>query len=144
MEARWLSREDRCWEFPRERSKGKQKARVVLLDDRALEISCRNALKNPQGAMFRNTRGGVWRKQAWVDRCRRLRAKVDFYVSPYAIRHTFATDAILRGVDLVTIAQLMGHVDLRMLSEIYQHVEKHRDHLRQGLEQATGHLKVVG
>jgi site-specific recombinase XerD len=155
MEARWLDRENRCWQFPRERSKGKRKARVVLLNDRAFEISCRNAATHPQGAMFRNSRGEPWKKKALVDRCRRLRARLDFYVTPYAIRHTFATDAILRGVDLVTIAQLMGHVDLRMLSEIYQHVEKHSEHLRAGLEkatghlrdaldQATGHLKVVG
>jgi len=140
MEARWFNREDRCWEFPREESKGKVKRRVVLLDDVAFEITQRLALRNPEGPIFRNTQGNLWRKQALIDRCVRLRPKAGFYVTPYAIRHTFATDAIIRGVDLVTVAQLMGHADLRMLSEIYQHVDKRGDHLRRGLEQATGHL----
>jgi site-specific recombinase XerD len=40
----------------------------------------------------------------------------------------------------MTIKELMGHANLKMLTEIYQHVEKRSDHLRKGLEQATGHL----
>ncbi len=143
IEARWINWEDRCWEFPREVSKGKQKRRVVLLNNVAFSICRRVALTHPEGPILLNSRGGVWMQKALVDRCRRLRTKVSFYVCPYAIRHTFATDAILRGVDLVTIKELMGHANLRMLSEIYQHVEKRSDHLRKGLEKATGHLKPI-
>ena len=29
-------------------------------------------------------------------------------------RHTFATNLVLRGVDLVTVKELMGHVDISM------------------------------
>ena len=65
-------------------------------------------------------------------------------MTPYAIHHTFATDAIIRGVDLATVAELMGHTNLRMLSEIYQHVGKRRDRLKKGLRKATGHLKRAG
>jgi site-specific recombinase XerD len=46
----------------------------------------------------------------WIDRNHIW--KVGFNICPYAIRHTFATDVIVRGVDLQTIATLMGHVDL--------------------------------
>jgi len=38
-------------------------------------------------------------------------------------------------------ARKMGHTDLRMLSQVYEHVSQRQDHLRKGLDQATGHLK---
>ena len=38
------------------------------------------------------------------------------------------------------IATLMGHVDLKMVSRIYQHIRKRSDHLREGLRRATGEI----
>ena len=55
----------------------------------------------------------------------------------YQLRHTWATDAILRGVDLVTIATLMGHSDLKMLSTCYSHVQKRSAHLHEALQRVT-------
>jgi integrase len=137
IEALHFDKSGRCWVLPRLQAKGKRSQRTILLNDRMFEISERLALKNPQGPIFRNIDGGPWTKDAMVCRCRRLRTKVDFYVCPYAIRHTFATDAIIRGVDLVTIAQLMGHTDLKMLQRIYQHVHRRSDHMQKALAQAT-------
>ncbi len=48
------------------------------------------------------------------------------------------------GVDLITIKELMGHKDLRMLEKIYRHVNKCADHLRKGLNRATEHLNGNG
>ena len=42
-------------------------------------------------------------------------------IRPYDLRHAFATEAIAAGVDVGTVAQLMGH-DPKMLLEYYQHV----------------------
>jgi integrase len=137
VEARHFDKDARCWTFPREEAKGKREPRVVLLNDRAFEICQRRALKYPSGPLFRNEDGNPWTKDALVCRCKRLTKKLGFHVCPYAIRHTFATDAIIRGVDLVTIAQLMGHRDLEMLQRIYQHVKKRGDHLREALKKAT-------
>jgi site-specific recombinase XerD len=53
------------------------------------------------------------------------------------LRHSFATEAIIRGVDVPTIAKLMGHANTDMLMRIYQHVSKREDHLREGLRRAT-------
>jgi integrase len=127
----------RCWTIPKELAKGGLEIRTVLLNDRAFEISRKYALRNTEGALLRNFRGKPWSSDAITTRCGRLRKKLGFYVCPYAIRHTFATDAIIRGVDLVTIAQLMGHKNLQMLTRIYQHVSKRADHLREGLRKAT-------
>ncbi|MHB8107893.1 MAG: tyrosine-type recombinase/integrase [Candidatus Cryosericum sp.] len=142
VEARWVNMADQCWEFPRLESKGQRRQRVVLLNPVAWEITQRLCAAHPTGPIFRNRRDQPWKKKALVDRCRRLRPKAGFYITPYSIRHTFATDAILRGVDLATIAELMGHTDVRMLTEIYQHVRKRRDHLRAGLITATEQLNA--
>ncbi len=138
VEARWFKRNDRCWVFPKSDSEGKMENRVVPLTDRAFEICQSYALKHPEGPMFRTRLGTPWRRQALDSRCARLREKLKIHVTPYSVRHTFATDAIIRGVDLQTIAVIMGHKDLRMLSRIYQHVQKRSDHIREGLRRATG------
>lgn len=144
VEARHCLWEDRCWVLPTNLAKGKMEPRTVLLSNRALEICRRRAELFPEGPMFRNLLGTPWTSNAITDRFRRLNAKLDFHVTAYAIRHTFATDAILRGVDLVTIAKLMGHKNLKMLTEVYEHVSKRQDYLRKGLDQATGHLNPQG
>lgn len=127
-----------CWVFPKEESKGGRELRVVHLESNVLEICQRLALKNPVGPMFRNRRGNPWTRQTLDYRCYRLSRKLGFRVTPYAIRHTFCTDAIIRGVDLQTIASLMGHVDLKMLSRIYQHIRRRADHMKAGLRKAIG------
>lgn len=63
----------------------------------------------------------------------KLSIALGFRVTPYAVRHTFATEKIIQGVDLVTIATLMGHVDLKMLMKVYQHIRKRGEHLRKAL-----------
>lgn len=138
VEARHLDRADKCWVFPIDESKGEREKRVVLLTDRAFEICQRLALKHPEGPIFRNSKGRPWTRHALVSRLYRLSKKLGFHVCPYAVRHTFATDAIYRGVDLQTIAVLMGHANLNMLSRVYQHIRKRSDHLRAGLRKAVG------
>ena len=138
VEGRHFKREDRCWEFPVDESKGKKEKRVVLLTDKAFDICQRLTLKYPEGPLFRTSTGKPWSRRALSFRLYRLSGKLGFNICPYAIRHTFATDAIVRGVDLQTIATLMGHVDLGMLSRIYQHIKRRSDHLRAGLRKATG------
>lgn len=115
VEARHFDRDGRCWVFPADESKGGEESRVVRLTDRAFEICQRLALKNPTGPMFRNSKGEPWTRHSLHCRFYRLSEKLGFHVCSYAIRHTFATDAIIRGVDLVSIAMLMGHKDLKML-----------------------------
>ena len=63
-------------------------------------------------------------------RCRinRLKEKTDLPkdVCSYLLRHAFGTNAILNGVDVVTVAQLMGHESLDMIKKVYAHLaDKH-------------------
>jgi integrase len=49
--------------------------------------------------------------------------------SLYALRHSWATNALLRGVDSLTVAILMGHRDPSTLARVYQHLSHRPDHL---------------
>lgn len=49
--------------------------------------------------------------------------------SLYAIRHTWATNALQKGVDPLTTAILMGHSDPSTLSKVYQHVALNPSHM---------------
>jgi integrase len=55
-----------------------------------------------------------------------------------AIRHSFATRLLEAGVDHLTVAALMGHVDGTMLARVYQHVGEKTDFLRSELLRASG------
>jgi integrase len=138
VEARHFDRDSRCWVFPADESKGRREPRVVRLTDRAFAICQRLALSHPTGPLFRNRDGKPWTRFSLHNRFYYLSRKLGFRVCAYAIRHTFATDAIIRGVDLVSIAMLMGHTDLKMLSRVYQHVQKRSDHLQAALRKAVG------
>ena len=58
-------------------------------------------------------------KTAWAGALKR--AGITRRIRPYDLRHAFATEAIAAGVDIKTVAQIMGD-DPRMLLEHYQHV----------------------
>lgn len=133
VESKHFDRAAKCWEFPVIESKGKREKRIVLLSDRAFEICRRLALKHPDGPIFRNPRDKPWTTEKLDRHCAMMSGKLGFRVTPYMIRHTFATRKIIEGVDLVTIATLMGHVDLKMLMKIYQHVRRRGEHLRKAL-----------
>jgi len=156
-EARHFDRKNRCLVFEREESKGHGgektvERRVVPLSDTAFEICARQALKYPTGPLLRNSFGKPWKAYSikeWFKRLDGRRYKepspkrVNFRLSAYVLRHTFATDAIEREVDLVTIAEIMGHKDLTQLMKTYQHIKKKKDHLRKALHQAIGESCIV-
>jgi len=59
-------------------------------------------------------------KKAWATTCRN--AGIDRKIRPYDLRHTFATQLIKEGVDVGTVANLMGHSSPQMVYKHYQHV----------------------
>lgn len=58
--------------------------------------------------------------------------------SLYAIRHSFATHALAKGIDALTVAILLGHRDPSMLARVYQHLSQNPDYLREAARKATG------
>lgn len=57
--------------------------------------------------------------------------------SLYALRHSWATNALKRGIDPLTVALLMGHKDPSMLARVYQHLSLSPDHMRDQARKAT-------
>ena len=130
VEARHFDRVGRCFVIPAAEAKG-EVMRVIHLSDRVFALCQRLVLTHPDGSIFR--RGSIsWTSQSlW-------RAFSGFGYTPYCLRHTFATEAIIRGVDLQTIAILLGHADLKMLSSVYQHIRLRSGFIKQGLRRAVG------
>jgi site-specific recombinase XerD len=71
--------------------------------------------------------------QRAVDRAGLLRG-----VSAHTLRHTFATELLEAGVDLLTIQKILGHADLKT-TLIYTHVRRDRLH---AVAQALGVLPL--
>jgi len=121
--------------FAKEESKGKRLQRVIYLTDVAMEIVERLCKKWPEGRLFRNENDLPWTRNAV--RCRFRRQRINSRVKikvvgicGYAIRHSFATNALRAGIDPVTLAVLMGHVDASMIANTYQHLATDHQYLR--------------
>lgn len=61
-----------------------------------------------------------WIEWGWNNALRR--AGIARKIRPYDLRHAFATEAIAAGVDIGTVARLMGHRSPVMILNHYQHV----------------------
>ncbi|MCU9931040.1 tyrosine-type recombinase/integrase, partial [Escherichia coli] len=48
----------------------------------------------------------------------------------YSYRHAFATQALVSGVDIATVAELLGHASTEMISRHYGHLANEKQHLK--------------
>lgn len=89
--------------------------------------------------LFLQSTGKPWIKDTVSQRFRRLRErlKLDDSIVPYCYRHTFATDALLAEVPVATVAVLLGHVDSRMVSKVYGHLDQVSSHLLDATAKAS-------
>jgi integrase len=143
LEARHFDAGHKRVVFPASESKGKRFPRVIYLTPQALAIVRRLALSYPEGKLFRDSRGRPWTRNALRCRFRRQRIhrRVKLKIPGIcctAIRHSYATNALRAGVDPVTLSVLMGHADASMVAEVYQHLAKDPEYLRQAATKAVG------
>jgi len=78
---------------------------------------------NDGGHVFINQSGTMWTVQALTKyfRAVRKRAGLSSEVKPHGCRHSYATGAIMRGVDIATLASLMGHANISTTQQ-YTHL----------------------
>lgn len=126
------------WVFPAGESKGKAFPRVVYLTPRALEITRRLCELYPSGPLFRNDDGVAWTRHAVSCVFLRMKEKLGRKLCLTAIRHSWATLALKRGVDPLTVAILMGHADPSMLAKVYAHLAQDPEYLLRAAKKATG------
>jgi integrase len=130
MRTEWLKQNQRCCVIPAIHTKGhksrrRPRDRFIRLNDRAMEIATRNALKNRGGALFRNSSNNQWSCSAVRDRLGRqwVEDAIGRTIAATYFRHTFVTDALMFGLKPIEVVKLVGHDSLDMILQYYEHVE---------------------
>ena len=62
--------------------------------------------------------------RAWHTALRR--AGISRKISPYSLRHAYATYSVANGAPLKSLSTLMGHSDATMILKVYQHTLEHQ------------------
>jgi integrase len=130
LRSAWFKPNQRCCIIPANESKGhksrrRPKDRIIRLNDRALEIAKRSAMKNQGGHLFRNSVGHPWASSVVGDRFGRawVTKAIGRRIAATYFRHTFITDALMFGVKPIEVVKLVGHDSLEMIMQYYEHVE---------------------
>lgn len=120
------------------RTQKEPQPRVIML----MPVVCRllawiRRRGEPGEYVFHNHRMTTWNRSNLSLRIRRTRERAGLPndVKLYGIRHGFGTRAIVNGVDLKTLAELLGHTTTRM-SEWYVHLAGERAHLAAAMQRA--------
>ena len=108
---------------------------MIFLTPDALKIL--KPLMSQSGPLFRNSLGNPWTKDSIKCRLARITKKVGFRVIAYGVRHSYATNALIRSVDPVSLSHLMGHKDTRMINN-YAHLNQNQGFLKQQAQAAAG------
>ncbi len=114
----------------------KRLGRQVSTNDIASFIPELSPTRKSKGTEFRKTDAEL-RCEAKNKLTKRLAASLVPRYSLYAFRHSFATHALERGVDSVTVAVLMGHSDPSMLAKVYQHLTQNPKFMLEQVKKAT-------
>ncbi len=114
--------------------------RVIYLTPAMVELSRRLMEKYPDGPLFRGPRSKRGYTRNGV-RCRfkNLRKKLPHLkgVISYTYRATYATTALERGVGIAQVAELLGHVDTKMVSQHYSMLSQQVQHMRDQARKVT-------
>jgi integrase len=89
------------------------------------------ARKKADEPLFIQSDGQPWSKDTVSRRFARMRDRIGFGqdVVLYCYRHTFATAALNAEIPIATVSTLLGHVDTRMVSKVYGHLDQVQQHL---------------
>jgi len=130
-----------CWVFLKHKTVKKTgKPRIIYLCPDALDLTKRLVARNPEGPLFRNTKGLPWSRNAIRLRFTALRKRHPELkgVISYTYRASFATDALEAGVPDSTVAALLGHTNTNTLHRFYSRLSQKVEHLKNAAAQASG------
>ena len=129
----WHVNENGEWVFGSHKTSRKTKRKLIVRPTPCLAtlVSILVAAR-PSGNLFLTSQGEPWTKDGIVRRLNRMKTKLGMgpEVTAYSYRHTFATDSLLAGVNIVQVAELLGHSDVSMVSKVYGHIGQHGEPLR--------------
>jgi integrase len=137
---RWENvREDR-WVLDEHKTSYKvDKPRVIYLTAAMRKLMNVLRRRSTSPHVFLNSRNKPWTCNALRHRIAHLKKTLNLQddLCVYMLRHAFGTNAILNGVDVATVAELMGHTSLEMVSRVYLHLADQGAHLNAAVEKAT-------
>jgi integrase len=132
LKSEWLNHENRCFTIPKELAKGKKEARIILLNEEAY-----NMVKDRSGFIFTNTQGRPWTAKAIQAKCHHLAEQLGFPITLGTLRKVFITNALINGVDPISLSKIVGHKSLTMINEVYSRLEKHSEYMHSALDRAV-------
>jgi integrase len=106
-------------------------------EDITAKIDLLRKTKRTRGKTVQKTPAEL-RYEAKVKVTNKIAAKLASRCSLYVLRHSWATHALQRGIDPLTVAILMGHKDPSMLARVYQHLSHNPKHLLEQAKRAAG------
>jgi integrase len=131
------------WVFPDHKTAKKTgKPRIVYLTPAMIELTKCLMAKYADGPLFRGPRGGKpFTRNSIRCRFKRLRQKLPHLkgLIAYAYRHSFATDALVNGVGIAQVAELLGHTSTDMVMRHYSHIAGNVGHMREAAMKAANH-----
>lgn len=116
----------------------KPKPRIIHLHPVVIKLLDHIRRRNEGDLVFTNFRGTPWDKNSLGLRVRRARKRAGIPENRtlYSTRHAFGTRAVTNGVDIKTLAELMGHATTRM-TETYVHLATEHPHLAAAMQRAN-------
>lgn len=138
IEARNVDLEKGIWRLDDHKTQRKTGTKIIYLSPALLKICRTLCAEHPTGKIFLNSWGKPWTPDNIRLRFKRMKRQgLDPKAVPYCLRSGFITDALENGVPIATVAELVGHVDTRMISKFYSKLSTRTEHLRNAVEQAT-------
>jgi integrase len=116
------------------------KPRVIHLVPLVVKLLKRVKAQQKPGTkrVFVTSHGTAWNRVNLGTRVKRLRDRAGLPddVKLYGLRHRFGTQSVVNGIDIKTLAELMGHTTTRM-TEHYVHLAGRQEHLAAAMLQAV-------
>jgi integrase len=117
-----------------------KKPRVIPLTQEVVDLlTAIRRRQEPGPLVFRTHRGTRWNRCNLSLRMQRARAKagIPAEVKLYGLRHAFGTRAIMNGVDIKTLAELMGHSTVRMTEHYLASLGDQAGHMAAAMKKAS-------
>ena len=105
--------------------------RTIFLSKRSLAFLKEFIESRKESNLFVNSRGNLYSattmQQRWIRTC--AAAGIP-YKGLHSLRHTFATRALEKGIDIKTVSSILGHKDVLTTMNLYQDVySEHKIHV---------------
>jgi site-specific recombinase XerD len=87
------------------------------------ELEYQDEWTNERGALFVNADGSILNPDSFSKRFSRYVKELGLTnIGLHGLRHTFATVALEAGVPLKVLSDMLGHSEITVTADIYQHV----------------------